>query len=143
MNLTSREVCNAAGITYRNLDYWTRVGYIKADFATASGVTLTAEQLDALPEAWRTASTPGSGEKRFYTRFEADVADRIGVLVRNGIVLACAARIARSWAEHPAWPVYLGDGITIRMDDWHPEHPHQADYVEAYRAAHAAPAVQP
>lgn len=34
---TSREVCSIAGITYRQLDYWTRCGYITPSVAPARG----------------------------------------------------------------------------------------------------------
>lgn len=35
--LTSAEVCDAAGITYRQLDYWIRRGYVSPSVQDAEG----------------------------------------------------------------------------------------------------------
>lgn len=48
--LTSRQVCEASGLTYRQLDYWTRIGVLADD-----------RQL------------PGSGNRRRWTRLDAAV----------------------------------------------------------------------
>jgi len=137
--ITTLDLCRAAGVSYRQLDYMIRVGYVTVALAVTGNdadTSLTPEEVAALPERWRPPTNPGSGSSRYFEDAEADVVKRIALLVRLGLVLECAVRVARSWAEHPAWPVYLGEGVTLRVDDWHPEHPQQPDYVAAYRAAH-------
>lgn len=113
VDITTADLCNDAGITYRQLDFWIRSRYVRP-----------------------VLEAPGSGTARTFTDAEADVVKRMGLLTRLGLHVSCAHRIARSWAEHPTWPVHLGEGVTLRMDDWHPEHPHHADYAAAFRAAH-------
>jgi DNA-binding transcriptional MerR regulator len=139
VSLSAIDVCNVARITYRQLDYWTRAGYVSPALAvTGSGghSTLTPEAVAELPERWRSPLQPGSGTIRYYTEAEADVAIRMGRLVRAGFVLAPAARLARAWSTHSAWPLDLGGGMILRLTDAEYEHPHQAEYEAASRAAH-------
>jgi hypothetical protein len=74
------------GLTYRQLDYWTRNGLLKAD-----------------------NQTPGSGNRRTWAPGELAVAVLIGRLVDAGISLRVAHDIARGRRE-------IGPGITIKID---------------------------
>lgn len=60
-------------LTYRQLDYWTRCGYLEPDGN----------------------ATPGSGHRRSWSADEIRVAAMIGQLRLAGIELATAARVAR------------------------------------------------
>jgi DNA-binding transcriptional MerR regulator len=66
------EVVAAAHVTYRQLDYWTRRGYVRP-----------------------IEPTPGSGFPRQWTDEEAAVVERIAGLVASGVRLDFAARDAR------------------------------------------------
>jgi len=118
------EAALAAGVKYVTLWRWTDAGYIKAQAA-----------VDNLHGTPGDPAAPGSGYSRRYTDAEVDVLKRMALLVRIGVRPSCAVRIAREWAEHPAWPVYLGEGVTMRIDAWHPEHMQHPEYVAASRAA--------
>lgn len=63
----------AAGPTYRQVDYWTRMGLLDADFPT-----------------------PGSGHQRRYPASEVQVAATMRVLTEAGIEPAAAAKAARN-----------------------------------------------
>lgn len=63
----------APGMTYRQLDYWTRIGLI-------------------FPE---NGATPGSGRPRKWSGKEIAIARTIGLLRLEGVELATAARMAR------------------------------------------------
>jgi DNA-binding transcriptional MerR regulator len=64
------------GVTYRQLDYWTRIGYL----------------FPANP-------TPGSGHRRQWSEPELAIARRIGELRLEGYELPAAARVARKEAS--------------------------------------------
>lgn len=94
--MTSEELCQAAGITYRQCDYWTRTGILKPDQEAA-----------------------GSGSSRNFTDTEARVARRIRRLLDAGFVLETAAKIARlaeamSTAEGYA-QFELAPGVTLHI----------------------------
>jgi hypothetical protein len=57
--ISATELVDAAGVTYRKVDYWTRIGY-----------------LETLGE-----TTPGSGYGRRYADTEVDVARALKILV--------------------------------------------------------------
>jgi hypothetical protein len=61
--LTSTEVCRVAGITYRQLDAWTRAGILTSSVQSAEG----------------------SGSRRRFSRHDALVATAIGLLVAEGV----------------------------------------------------------
>lgn len=71
------EVCNAAGITYRQLDFWTRTGLIHAD----------------------NGDQPGAGYRRLYTAAEFDVACHLADLAKAGMRPTDAEPIARTLAR--------------------------------------------
>lgn len=75
--LSSVQVADRAGITYRQLDYWTTRGYLKARHGAAN---------------------PGSGVPREYTPREALVAEHMARLVRDGVTPDRAAKVARQLA---------------------------------------------
>lgn len=62
----------AIGLTYRQLDYWTRRGYLKAE-----------------------DPTPGSGHSRTWLEDEQVIAARMLRLISCGFTVEAAARIAR------------------------------------------------
>ena len=66
-------------ISYRQLDYWTRCGWLYPD----------------------NGGTPGSGHPRKWSRMELMVADRIGRLRLTGVEMETAVRVARSGAGVP------------------------------------------
>ena len=67
-----------AGITYRMLDYWTVVGYVRVVGDNAQ---------------------PGSGFKRAWSAYEYQIARRIRRLTRAGVRLDVAAAAARKAVE--------------------------------------------
>ncbi len=71
---------HALGITYRQLDYWTRVGYIAAEN----------------PDC-------GPGHARRWSDAELTIALRMGRLSKIGVTLALAARIAREGTCGQEW----------------------------------------
>ena len=72
--MNSQEVCNYAGITYRQLDHWTTRGYIAP-----------ADAQDR---------NPGTGKVREWTRHGAETARRIRTLVELGFTLPIAVDVA-------------------------------------------------
>lgn len=123
---TTKEAAEVAGIPYLRLWRWTEFGHIKR---TAAVSQRGRKPVDP--------AAPGSGAMALYNDAEVEVIKRMAMLTRIGFEVPAAARIARSWAEHPAWPVYLGEGVTLRIDQWHPEHMQHPEYVAASRAAEA------
>lgn len=77
--MRSDELANAAGISLRQLDYWTRTGLLQP-----YGRDLERERL-----------LPGSGHARTFTTWEVEVAMRIGALVEAGLNLRMSALAAR------------------------------------------------
>lgn len=84
-SLTGR--LRAAGVTYRQVDYWVRSGHL------AGG-------------------TPGSGISRHITARDVDMACTMGPLVRAGMTPTLAAAVARAnLAGHP----YRSGPVTIAV----------------------------
>jgi len=81
------------GVTYRQLDWWTRQGYLHAREET------------------------GSGYSRSYTESEKNVARLMGRLVRVGFSAGFAGKVARAFLEgdRESKVVDLGEGIKIRI----------------------------
>lgn len=65
-------LADEAGLSYRQLDYWTRRGYLKP-----------------------VEDNPGSGRERHFTAWETGVARRMGGLVEAGLTVETASAIAR------------------------------------------------
>jgi DNA-binding transcriptional MerR regulator len=72
-------VVAVCGITYRQLDHWSRMGWIRADKRPPR----------------RPDREAGSGHPRSYPQAEVRIADLIGQLSRAGIVTSVAGRLAR------------------------------------------------
>jgi hypothetical protein len=99
--MNAAEVCELAGITYRQLNSWTHAGH------------LTATPL-------RDGS--GTGSLWDYDDQAVTLACRIGQLLRVGFTTAAAVRLAGAWdtdpdADQPNGGVYLGEGLML---DHHP-----------------------
>jgi hypothetical protein len=93
------EVCARAGITYRNLDYWVRCGYV---------------DLDDTDETHR---RPGSGYQRRFTAGDINRFATLGRLVRAGLTLHAAVDITRQVEKETGAPVLLGNGILLMVAD--------------------------
>lgn len=84
--LTSADIMFEAGMTYRQLDYAVRAGYLQPG------------------RQWQGAKR-GSGSPRVWPKDELGIAQRMGRLTRAGIPAALAAAIARSGdARHEIAP---------------------------------------
>lgn len=78
MSVGAPEILERTGITYRQLDHWTRIGYLRPD-----------------------NGSPGSGNSRRYPATEADVADLMARLVGIGMAPKQAHTIARKMSKLP------------------------------------------
>lgn len=67
------------GLTYRQQDYWTKLGYLQA-----------------------VQATPGSGARRLWPVEEIAVAARMVAWIRAGTTVARAAELARAGVDVPA-----------------------------------------
>lgn len=86
VSYSSPEVVAEAGITYRQLDYWVRLGHLKPDGSVHHG-------------------------QREWSEAELEIAGRMGRLTAAGLPLAFAAAMARG-----AWPVgELAPGVTVTV----------------------------
>lgn len=83
------ESCLLAGITYRQLDYWTRTGYLQ---------TLSIQR--------------GSGNPRRYNRVEVDVARTGRRLLDAGFTVDAALKLARQLVESGV-PIRLARGLVV------------------------------
>lgn len=86
---TGPETCLLAGITYRQLDYWTRTGYLQ---------TLSGQR--------------GSGNPRRYSRVEVDVARTGKRLLDAGFGVDAALKLARRLVESGV-PIRLAHGLVV------------------------------
>lgn len=75
---TSVEVCGLAGVTYRQLDYWCRRGWLGDDEGSVG---------------------EGSGFARSFTVRQFEVACFMAMLVRAGYTASSAARVAPALAD--------------------------------------------
>lgn len=83
------------GVTYRQLDYWTRLGLLKPENGT----------------------TPGSGRPRDWSTFELRVAEIIAELRALGFELPSAARLARQFAEGTVSNCLTSRYLLVRSPD--------------------------
>jgi DNA-binding transcriptional MerR regulator len=92
--VNSESVCVRAGITYRNLDYWCRAGYLP-----------TSERHSHL----------GSGYPRDFTEAEAEHVAALARLVKAGIRLDVASKALREQTDDGAIPasLILPGGVTV------------------------------
>ena len=85
----------AAGITYRQLDYWCKTGYLRPDSAS-----------------------PGSGYRRRFAPEERDVARLMLLLIEVGVEPAGAAKAAREGIDNGSSYGLLSDRVAVI---WRPE----------------------
>jgi len=71
-HLTANQAVKAAGVTYRQLDYWTTNRYVRCHHAN-----------------------PGSGYGRKYTAQEVHILTLMAALVKQGMEPRTASRVAR------------------------------------------------
>lgn len=91
--LTSTQMLNA-GISYRQLDYWTGVGYLRCD--------------DRLRDT--------KGIARRWPDAERDIARLMDRLIAAGLVVGVAAPVAREMVETGMPEASIADGITILVE---------------------------
>lgn len=72
------------GVTYRQVDYWCRRGYLRPIFAG------------------------GSGNRRHWTEAEIEIACRMVMLIRGGYMAGAAARLARHGVSDAQMEVQAG-----------------------------------
>jgi hypothetical protein len=88
--MNAGDLATNAGITYRQLDYWTRQGWIRH-------------------------ASMGSGKDRDYTSTEVHVAVWMARFVRCGVTPVRAAPLAREWVRYGR--AHLGEGLEIVPSD--------------------------
>ena len=88
------KILATTGITYRQLDYWVRIGYLRPDN----------------PE-------PGSGISRDWSDHELAVARTMGILIRAGLAVDRAATVARETFAYPFGRATLAPGIEVVVSD--------------------------
>lgn len=79
------------GLTYRQLDHWTRLGWL------------------------RPAHTSGTGNARVWSQTELQIADLMRRLTRAGLAVEAAAQAARSHQDGRPL-VKLGPGLVLAID---------------------------
>lgn len=93
-DLTTTELERTTGATFRQLDYWARLGLVKP--RTRAGGS-------------------GSGFGRRWPFREAEVAAQIARLLEAGLELAIAAGIARDLVEHGVAEHTLAPGVVLTV----------------------------
>jgi DNA-binding transcriptional MerR regulator len=92
--VTTVEACTASGATYRQLDYWIKLGYLKPDNAK-----------------------DGSGSQRTWNGTEVAVAHLMIRLLRVGFIPKKASEIARSVVNgEPSTQLDQGIYLDINLD---------------------------
>jgi hypothetical protein len=89
----SLTVAERAGVTYRQLDHWTRVGYVRA----------------------RAREADSSGFLRHYDEAEMAVAVWMARLVQAGILPKSAAGYARMYVETGSMVITLRGGWSLHL----------------------------
>lgn len=92
---TSTSLAKAIGVTYRELDYWTREGFIKPT-----------------PVGGESGTTPGTGHTRIWDDRDAEVAHWFAVLVKIGMKPSKIRDLAERLAD--GRHAYLPGGIEVR-----------------------------
>lgn len=90
--LDAIDIAGVAGITYRQLDYWTNRGFLRS-----------------------TNTATGRGRPRQYHRVEQHVAAVMARLTAGGIPATAAAVYARDYVERGITTFTLGGGITLKI----------------------------
>jgi hypothetical protein len=89
-------------VTYRQLDWWCRKGYLQGRYISAHD----GSDRDG-----------GTGTRRDFTNEEMQVAIRMARLVDRGFTPSAAARVARASVEAASGYVYLGQGLHLHIHD--------------------------
>lgn len=106
------DVAKAAGVSYRQADYWVRHHYVESYLAPHDhAFTISGVQRRALP-----GKNAGSGYVRHLTPDEAHIFHLLAALVDMGMNAAPAAPLARQLAETPHIPVVRGS-VAISVID--------------------------
>ena len=100
------QAVEAAGVTYRQADYWCRQGYIQASWFSHG---LDRHPLDH--------GGFGSGSNRWLTPFEARVLHTMGRLVRAGLSAQVAAQVARDIGYGDRASYQIAPGVTLLVTD--------------------------
>lgn len=105
------DVAKAAGVTYRQADYWARRGHIHPI------------PYHRPPHATQPAEDTGSGRLRRLPPLEAEILHTMARLVNGEAHLspAIAAILARSYVEDSTRPLTLAPGIQILINPEHPQ----------------------
>lgn len=90
---TGPEVCRATGITYRQLDYWARQGYLVPEIEAA-----------------------GQGSRRLYNRSQLGIVLGIRRMLAAGLSFPLAFELAYRW-ERGGNRFGIGDGIVVHLSD--------------------------
>lgn len=96
--ISTRELCDLVGLTYRQADYWVRQGYLTPTVATSGG----------------------SGIPRRFTVTEARVADALRQVLGAGCRAGAAvADTVRNLPSGTSWPILLDDEgeLVTGLDD--------------------------
>ena len=96
------QAVEAAGIAYRQADYWCRQGYIHASWFNRNG---------------EPREHAGSGTNRWLTPFEARVLHTMGRLVRAGLPVQMAAQAAREIGHSDRASYQIAPGVTLLVTD--------------------------
>ena len=96
---TSSELCELAGITYRQVEYWTRTGILAA----------------ANPEV------SGSGTRRYYAPIELRVARVVALLAALGVAGDALRRVAESARNAGGIVPYGPWSVTVELHRVHLE----------------------
>lgn len=89
--LTSEDVCTTARISYRQLDYWVRKGYVKP-FAMVAG----------------------SGTHREFTEEEVNIVRMAARLIRRGFTIPAALDTARAMPVGGGI-IDIGEGVRVAI----------------------------
>jgi hypothetical protein len=103
--MNAADLATHAGVSYRQLDYWTRQGWLR--------------------HAWM-----GSGKDRDYTSTEVHVCVWMARFVRLSVTPVRAEPLAREWVAHGR--AYLGEGLSIVPTQRITPRPPNTMDVEAY-----------
>jgi hypothetical protein len=95
--LSTEQVCEVAGASFRMVDYWARVGYLHAE---------------PRPRNAGTRNT-GSGVPRRWSPDEARVARLMTLMVKAGMLPVLAHDIARNAADGVAFTIADGIEVTV------------------------------
>ena len=126
--LGARQVLEAVpGLTYRQLDYWTRTGRLRAHQHNASGTRLLNEER-------------GRGHAACWPQFEIEIARRMILLIGAGFTIDAAATIADDTLRACRWHDRR-NGVYLLLEGLPGYQAYQADVRELSRELREDPKV--